>query len=123
MLNLLAGGATLLRHWKIAMLGVALLLAGWSQNAKLRAERALERCRGEAALTAVRLERADQAAEALRRDSRRRDAEQSRLLRQARRDNQGEADRIAILRRSAAVPREGGDCRPSNALRELENRL
>ena len=123
MLQPLAAALALLRHWKLATVCLALLFAAWTHGARLRAERALERCRGEAALAELRLERANQATQALRRDSRRRSAEQERLLEDARRDNEGEADRMGVLKRSAAAPRQGADCPLSDSLRQVEKRL
>lgn len=123
MLHPIAAALAVLRHWKLAAACLALLFAAWTHGTRLRAERALERCRGEAALAGLRLERANQAAEALRLDSRRRSAEQDRLLEEARRDNEGEADRIADLKRSAIAPRPGGNCPTSDLLRESEQRL
>ena len=123
MLHPIAAAFAVLRHWKLATACLALLFAAWTHGARLGAERALERCRGEAALAELRLERANQAAQALRLDSRRRSAEQQRLLRDARRDNRDEADRIGALKRSAAAPRQGADCPLSDPLRQVEKRL
>ena len=109
MLQPIAAGLAVLRHWELATACLALLFAAWTHGARLGAER--------------RLERANQAAQALRLDSRRRSAEQQRLLRDARRDNRDEADRIGALKRSAAAPRQGPDCPLSDPLRQVEKRL
>ena len=123
MLQLLVGAAALLRQWKLAAALLALAFTALSHQAKLRAERALETCRGEAKLAELRLERADQAAEALRRDSRRRAIAQERLLAEAHRANQGDAKRIERLRRSAMTTRPDDGCEVSDSLRQSEKNL
>lgn len=123
MLQLLGGAAALLRQWKFTAAFLALAFTAWSYQAKLRAERALATCRGEAKLAVLQLKRAGQAAEALRQDSRRREIEQERLLEEARRDNGADSERIERLRRGAVVTRADGDCRISDELRQSENRL
>src|SRR5688500_2948401 len=123
MLHSFAAALAALRHWKAAAVFLGLSFAAWAYGAKLHAERALERCRGEAALAELRLEWASQAVEALRRDSRRRSAEQDRLLEEARRANKDEADRIADLKRSAKAPPPGGNCPTSDPLRRSEENL
>ena len=123
MLQLLVGAAALLRQWKLAAALLALAFTALSHQAKLRAERALETCRGEARMAKLRLERADLAAEALRRDSRRRAIAQERLLAEAHRANEIEAERIERLRRSAMTTRPGDGCEVSDSLRQSEKNL
>ena len=111
------------RYWPIAVIAFALVASTAIYAGKLRAERALERCRAEAAVAALLIARANQAAEALRLDSERRQAEQARLLGEALRLNKNDRPAIERLKRSAVSPPAAGGCGISEALRDVEDRL
>ena len=119
----LAALPALFRHWRAALAGLALLIAGYSHAARLKAERALERCRGEAAIGRLKLEQAEEKMEALARDSRRRIEAQTRGLELARQANAREGSRIEALKRSAASERAGADCALSEALKQAQGAL
>ncbi len=120
MIQALAALPAVLRHLRAGLVAIALITAMVSHHQKLRAERALERCRGEAALAQERLERALAAARTLQRDSERRTAEQKRLVGEAERSNASERATIERLQRSTDAPRANDDCRLSEALKQAE---
>ena len=120
MIHALAALPALFRHARVAALILALLFAAASHLARLSAERRLERCRGEARQTELRLQRADEAIERLRRESARRAGEQARLAREAKQHNTREKPLIEALRRSAGSERDGEPCPLSETLRRAE---
>lgn len=123
MIQAMAAGAALIRQWKLAAIALALMAAAAGQCQRLSALRALEKCRGDAALAELRAEQRQSALEALARDSAIRLEAQARLTQAARAEQARQQGAIEALRRSAKTPRSGGACAPSEALRAVEDSL
>jgi hypothetical protein len=123
MIALLTAVPAVLRQWRVMAIAAALLMAGHSHLARLKAERGLERCRAQAATERRRLEQAEAAAKALAADGRRRMEAQARMLAEAKRANAGESERIEALRRSAGARRGGETCALSETLRQAQGAL
>ena len=123
MIPVLAGLPALLRLARPLLFGLVLLALAHGQFARLKSERTLERCRGRLAIAELRLERAAEAVKALRRESLRRAAEQTRRLNEAKRENAEQWPHVRALRRSADVTRAGPACPLSDALKAREGQL
>jgi hypothetical protein len=94
MIQLSAALPALFQHWRLGLVIIAAILAFHGQYSRLASEKALERSRGELTVARLQQKQADEAVKALRRDSARRAAEQTRLVDEARRLNRSdEADR------------------------------
>ena len=112
--------AAALRYWREVAIAACLLLAAILHMGKLRAERSLEKARGELRVADLMIERQNAAVRALEREARERTAAGRQALAEARRLNQRQVSQIEGLRRSAARPRGEGPCTISDALRTAE---
>lgn len=86
----------------------------------LRAERSLEKARGQLAVANVMIERQNEAVREMEREARERQEAARREVAEARRVNERQEGQIAALRRSGATPRGEGPCTISEALRGAE---